>query len=149
LSYHKSFLASSTNLCLGLPISVVPSGSLPSSQSFSKGNRNSMTRFNSKLRNIKVGIPQGSTLGPLLFLIYINDLPLHITDGEVVLFADDPNVFVKEKNKNTLQDKIDAVMMQLKAWFSMNNMVINSEKTKAMNFQLNKIQDYIEPDITL
>jgi hypothetical protein len=115
---------------------------------FSKCNRNSMTRFNSKLRNIKVGIPQGSTLGPLLLLIYINDLPLHITNGEVVLFADDINILVIENNKNALQDKIDKVMMQLEAWFSMNNMVINSEKTKAMYFQLNKIQDCIEPDIT-
>jgi hypothetical protein len=39
-------------------------------------------------------------------------------------------------------------MMQLEAWFSMNNMVINSEKTKAMYFQLTKIQECIEPDIT-
>jgi hypothetical protein len=44
--------------------------------------------------------------------------------------------------------KIDKVMMQLEAWFSMNNMVINSEKAKAMYFQLNIMQDYTEPDIT-
>jgi hypothetical protein len=72
---------------------------------FSKSNRNSMTRFNSRLRNIKVGIPQGSTLGLLLFLIYINDLPLHITNGEVVLFAEDTNILVTDKNKNALQIK--------------------------------------------
>jgi hypothetical protein len=103
---------------------------------FSKGNRNSMTRFNSRLRNIKVGIPQGSTSGPLLFLIHINDLLLHIANGEVVLFADDTNILVKEKNKNALQDKMDKVMIQLEVWFSTNNMVINSDKTKAMYFQL-------------
>jgi hypothetical protein len=99
-----------------------------------KGNRNSMTRFNSRLRNIKVGIQQWSTLGPLLFLIYINDLPLHITNGEVVFLVDDTNILAIEKNKNALQDKIDKVIMQLVAWFSMNNMVINSEKTKQCIF---------------
>jgi hypothetical protein len=107
-----------------------------------------MTRFNSRLRNIKVGIPQESTLGPLLFLIYINDLPPHIANGEVVLFADDTNILVTEKNKNAFRDEIDKVMMQLKSWFSMNYMVINSEKSKAMYFQPNKIQDCSEPDIT-
>jgi hypothetical protein len=65
----------------------------------------------------------------------------------MVLIADDTNILVIEKNKNALQDKIDEVMMQLEAWFSMNNMVINSEKTKAMYFQLNKMQDWSEPDI--
>jgi hypothetical protein len=65
-----------------------------------------MNQFNSRLKNVKVGIPQGSTFGLLLFLIYINDLPLHITNGEVVLFADDTNILVIDKNKNALQDKI-------------------------------------------
>jgi hypothetical protein len=48
--------------------------------------------YNSTPRNIKYGIPQGSILGPLLFLLYISDLPQHISNAEVVLFADDTNV---------------------------------------------------------
>jgi hypothetical protein len=108
-----------------------------------------MTIFNSRLRNITVGIQQGSTFSQLLFLIYIKDLPLHITNGEVVLFADDTNILLIEKNKNVLKDKIYKVMMQLESWFSVNNLVINSEKTKTMYFQLIKIRNCIEPDITL
>jgi uncharacterized protein YlzI (FlbEa/FlbD family) len=111
-------------------------------------NKNSMTQFNSRLRNVKVGIPRGSTLGLLLFLIYINDLPLHIKNGEVILFADDTTILVIDKNKSILQDKVDKVMKQLESWFSMNTMVINCEKTKAMFFQLDKLHDSIEPVIT-
>jgi phage-related protein len=66
----------------------------------------------------------------------------------VVLFAYDTNILVIDKNENALQDKINKVMMQLEAWFSMNNMIINSENSKPMYIQLNKIQDCIEPDIT-
>jgi hypothetical protein len=47
-------------------------------------------------------------------------------NGKVVLFADNTNILVIEKNRNALQDKIDKVMMQLETWFSMNTMVINS-----------------------
>jgi hypothetical protein len=83
-----------------------------------------MNRYNSTLRNIKFGIPQGCNLGPLAFLLYINYLPHHISDVEVVLFAADTNILVINKNKITLKEKIKRVMIQLESWFSKNNLVI-------------------------
>jgi hypothetical protein len=77
-------------------------------------------------------------LGPLFFLLFTNDLLQHISNAEVVLFADDINILVIDKNINTLQEKINRVMIQLESWFSKNNLVINTDKTKAMSFQLHK-----------
>ncbi|PNF29254.1 hypothetical protein B7P43_G10478, partial [Cryptotermes secundus] len=114
----------------------------------SNDNKYRKKRYNSSFKNVKFGIPQGSILGPLLFLLYINDLPYHIFDGEVVLFADDTNILVTDKNINILQDKIGEVMIQLESWFSKNNLIINTEKTKAMLFQLNKSYYMSEPVIT-
>jgi hypothetical protein len=57
-------------------------------------------------------------LGPLIFSLYINDLPHHISNGEVVLSANDTNILVTDNNKITLQEKIKKVMTQLESWLS-------------------------------
>jgi hypothetical protein len=66
---------------------------------------------------LKCGVPQGSVLGSLRFLIYISDLPLNVEDGELVLFADDINLLNIERDENVLQHNINEVMNKLAFWF--------------------------------
>lgn len=57
----------------------------------------SLRNVHSDLASVKCGVPQGSILGPLLFLLFINDLPLHLEHCDVDLFADDTNMYVIDK----------------------------------------------------
>jgi len=56
----------------------------------------------STIKEIERGVPQGLILGPILFSLHINDLPLNITGNKIVLFADDTNILVEDENINNL-----------------------------------------------
>lgn len=78
-------------------------------------------------------VPQGNVLGPLLFLIYINDLPQHVRQ-HMVLFADDSTAIIKCKNPSDYQIDINNVLRVIIEWLDINNLKINISKSKLMHF---------------
>ena len=78
---------------------------------------------------INVGVPQGSVLGPLLFLIYVNDIANVLPNQNIRLFADDTNIFVKGNDINSLQLESNTSLNKLHEWFTANQLSLNIAKT--------------------
>ena len=86
----------------------------------------------STLLPIKYGVPQGSILGPLLFSIFINDLPLSIKTSESNLFADDATLLSLASSISTLNENLNLSMSALKKWCFANLMFVNATKSGCM-----------------
>ena len=81
--------------------------------------------------SIDIGVPEGSVLGPLLFLIYINDLPI-VSELVTKLFADDTCLIFSAKSLNSLQTAINCEIQKIEKWLTMNKLSLNYSKTKYM-----------------
>jgi len=79
--------------------------------------------------HITYGVPQGSILGPLLFLIYINDICCSSSVLKFILFADDTNLFYSSKSISDLQHVLNHEMAALSEWFKANRLSLNIDKT--------------------
>ena len=88
----------------------------------------------SKREIIKCGVPQGSILGPLLFLLYINDLSTVWNDCFSVLFADDTHMFVTGKNTTDMCVKMNNDLQEIYEWLRCNKLSLNILKTHYMIF---------------
>jgi hypothetical protein len=82
--------------------------------------------------NVDIGVPQGSVLGPLLFILYINDLPLQLKRVLVKIFADDTMLSVSHKNYAAAATILNQELEIVTAWLKMNKVKLNASKSKFM-----------------
>ena len=79
----------------------------------------------SSMQFIKCGVPQGSVLGPVLFLLFINYICNVSNLVKFVLFSDDTNIFYSNENVEVLQDTLNRELAKLFVWFSINKLSLN------------------------
>ena len=96
---------------------------------------------------ISTGVPQGSVLGPLLFLIYINDLPMVSDVFNMFMYADDTTLYCNI-NQNISEIEINHELWKVSQWLAANKLSLNVGKTKFMIFRMrNKVVSY--PDLQI
>ena len=100
------------------------------------------TRIDNELseRNIiNVGVPQGSILGPLLFILYINDIHMALHNLNInfnlILFTDDTSVSISEPSNKILCNSLNLVILNVHEWFTYNRLILNIDKTKVLPYK--------------
>ena len=107
-------------------------------------NRSQSTLANGRLSasgDIKQGVPQGSILGPLLYILYANDISEIINKTKVAFYADDTVLYTSSKNLDLAMKRIQEDLNNLLKWCTHNDIHINPTKTKYVIFSTQEVQD--------
>ena len=106
-------------------------------------NRSQSTLVNghkSEFKSVSCGVPQGSTLGPTLFIIYVNDL-FHcrgLEDAGMLMYADDTVIFASDRDPNKTKQTVQKLFDKIIAWCDLNRLTVNEKKTKITFFNHNR-----------
>lgn len=84
---------------------------------------------------LKQGVPQGSKLGPILYIIYANDMMRVLRDSNVYAYADDTAIIVSNKCSDTAMDIMQIELNKITKWCHDRGLIINASKTKLMHFR--------------
>lgn len=110
-------------------------------------NRYQLVNVNEKLSDkmiVKHGVPQGSILGPLLFLLYINDLPTYVPQIDTILYADDTTIGYSNSDIEYSTHFVSGAFEHVERWLTANRLHINKDKTVKIIFSLRIMLDNLE-----
>ena len=89
-----------------------------------------INNIESTTENIVCGVPQGSILGSLLFLMFINDLPLYTDNANTDLYADDTTIFQISNSQHFIEQNLQLALRKLSVWCILNGMLLNTKKNQ-------------------
>ena len=100
---------------------------------------------------VKYGVPQGSVLGPVLFLLYVNDLPLSLSSQTIQchMLADDTSLNISSKSLPEIENTLQNSITEIDKWCSKNHMVLNPNKTKSMLITTRQRHNRYNPKLNL
>lgn len=98
---------------------------------------------------VRGGIPQGSALGPLLFLVYVNDIPLQIKHGQLLQYADDTALLCSGPTPEDVHRLLSEDLLCLTHWISQSKMRLNIEKSSVMWFRPRSLADSSLEDVVV
>ena len=96
--------------------------------------------------SVTCGVPRGFVLGPLLFLIYVNDIGNVLPTKTVKLFVDDTNIFIFHQDISMINTVANEYMSLLSQWFVANKLSLNTDKTCFITLAIKKVEN---PDIRI
>ena len=106
----------------------------------------SISNSQSSFRPISCGVPQGSILGPLLFLLFINDLPLYTSNVSTDMYADDTTLYDVQTSQEAIERNLQIALNELHSWCKNNCMVLNAAKTKVMLITTKQKRNVLKKD---
>ena len=99
---------------------------------YQRGHKVYCNNVYSNVKNVNIGVPQGSVLGPTLFLLYINDINNYLGNATCNMYADDVLIYCSNNDINVLNDNLQASIDNIKQWYDSNLLVVNNSKSNVM-----------------
>ena len=111
----------------------------------------SMGNIESPTACVRHGVPQGSILGPLLFIVFINDLPLHVSSAQIDLYADDTTLTsaANSDSVGVLQSSLTTAISEVDQWATANKLPLNEGKTKVLTMTGKRLSTRINHDLAV